>query len=1069
MTTNMNFGPEWMRGGSTQRSSTADSTSTPSTLSPVLDPTLSFNKDPDTGFTTQNDIYKYSKDFMLSLYQPSDAPQQFERLPYVVADESVRPLAFVDLTDHEKTLLSGPVHAESTRRTMSTNEKDANGGRRYHRGGTDYLSSENDTSRLTNQTKGRHGTGTRRNVTSDLERSGYGNSQININDSKRDTTWGSWESGNNSGDTDDYRKTAPLSWSGGSSNDGRLLNAGDGALGRPTPSTSKLPSQYKWFYRDPSGNVQGPFGAQEMHDWHKAGFFGPTLWLRREDQEQFTQLAAFVLKVGNEDIFMNHIPTKNDITDALGGMSSFRPMSDPFGRISGPGPLYGGGVSSPGLVSPGGFFGNNQAAGIVSSGIGKYGQFGNPLHQGPDTNLGTPSSPLTNPIGNSVSNVFSISLLGRESGSARGDRPAWLNNSQSDLFGNTFQRQHDQPQPLHYQPQNPQQYIQPMMMNPLFQQFDGDTMDSQQQFAHLFQQRQQAMANQPFHPQQDTSSSTRQSNEQYNLGQNQVSNSPVIRPAMALHNNNNGWGSAPGTPLATESNSSPWGSLVSPAIPQKVSEELQAKAPGQQSPRTQLSPQLGTSTAPTITPSSPVIHTDTATLVWEQPENSSVDTINKSLNKISLHAIQQEQEQQHQEILRKQVEKEEANRRQAEKEAANLAQKKLEAQQNISTTTLTKAIPAIPPQIQMAKPVSLRDIQTEELEKQQQVKKQIKMISKITTVASQPSATPIKSGWATTGSAWANESSHKGPSLREIQDMEAKEAELKKEMDKRAFDLQLYREQQQQHTLSTVTPANTSPRGSAEPWKATSTLTSTTTTSSAWGSATAPKKTLREIQQEEEAAMQKKALKQQQQQQQQQTLVNKMVFSTMASVPADDDDSWTTVQPKPKPPSIISAPITRTNSNNSNNWGDMVGATKKPATVNQVPPPTSRPMVITPQRKINDAKGPSEPFKMWCKQSLRDLSPGVDADEILNMFLSFPADNSVGEIIQDIIYANSTSMDGRRFAAEFIKRRRADLTTTTKTLSTLTTSSIQDTKPTDSFDDESFQVVNKKGKKVKST
>ncbi len=46
----------------------------------------------------------------------------------------------------------------------------------------------------------------------------------------------------------------------------------------------------------------------------------------------------------------------------------------------------------------------------------------------------------------------------------------------------------------------------------------------------------------------------------------------------------------------------------------------------------------------------------------------------------------------------------------------------------------------------------------------------------------------------------------------------------------------------------------------------------------------------------------------------------------------------------------------------------------------------------------------------------------IIGDEILQMLLSFPNDNSCSEIIQDIIYANSSSMDGRRFANDFISR-----------------------------------------------
>ena len=50
------------------------------------------------------------------------------------------------------------------------------------------------------------------------------------------------------------------------------------------------------------------------------------------------------------------------------------------------------------------------------------------------------------------------------------------------------------------------------------------------------------------------------------------------------------------------------------------------------------------------------------------------------------------------------------------------------------------------------------------------------------------------------------------------------------------------------------------------------------------------------------------------------------------------------------------------------------------------------------------------------------------------MLLSFPveADSSTMEIISDLIYANSTTMDGRRFATEFVNRRKADQTTRAK-------------------------------------
>ena len=50
------------------------------------------------------------------------------------------------------------------------------------------------------------------------------------------------------------------------------------------------------------------------------------------------------------------------------------------------------------------------------------------------------------------------------------------------------------------------------------------------------------------------------------------------------------------------------------------------------------------------------------------------------------------------------------------------------------------------------------------------------------------------------------------------------------------------------------------------------------------------------------------------------------------------------------------------------------------------------------------------------------------------MLLSFPLDPdaSTVEIISDLIYANSTTLDGRRFAAEFVSRRKADATARSK-------------------------------------
>jgi hypothetical protein len=55
-------------------------------------------------------------------------------------------------------------------------------------------------------------------------------------------------------------------------------------------------------------------------------------------------------------------------------------------------------------------------------------------------------------------------------------------------------------------------------------------------------------------------------------------------------------------------------------------------------------------------------------------------------------------------------------------------------------------------------------------------------------------------------------------------------------------------------------------------------------------------------------------------------------------------------------------------------------------------------------------------------------SPVQTVDEFLQMLLTFPLnpDPIVMEIISDSVYANSSTLDGKRFAQEFVSKRKAD-------------------------------------------
>lgn len=95
------------------------------------------------------------------------------------------------------------------------------------------------------------------------------------------------------------------------------------------------------------------------------------------------------------------------------------------------------------------------------------------------------------------------------------------------------------------------------------------------------------------------------------------------------------------------------------------------------------------------------------------------------------------------------------------------------------------------------------------------------------------------------------------------------------------------------------------------------------------------------------------------------------------------------------------------------------------------------------------------------------------------MLLSFPLDPdpSTVEIISDLIYASSTTLDGRRFASDFVNRRKADAATRAKnggaTAGSAKGVSIADVvkaqpKPTQQSEWGGFKVVNKKKKGARS-
>lgn len=65
---------------------------------------------------------------------------------------------------------------------------------------------------------------------------------------------------------------------------------------------------YKWFYRDPQGEIQGPFTPAEMLEWFTAGYFTMALMVRRGCDERFAQLGELIKTWGKVPFMCNTNP-----------------------------------------------------------------------------------------------------------------------------------------------------------------------------------------------------------------------------------------------------------------------------------------------------------------------------------------------------------------------------------------------------------------------------------------------------------------------------------------------------------------------------------------------------------------------------------------------------------------------------------------------------------------------------------------------------------------------------------------------------------------------------------------
>ncbi|XP_039618179.1 GRB10-interacting GYF protein 2 isoform X2 [Polypterus senegalus] len=76
--------------------------------------------------------------------------------------------------------------------------------------------------------------------------------------------------------------------------DDRLSDKSLDQRGKPPVLPLTLEVSLKWYYKDPQGEIQGPFSNQEMAEWFQAGYFTMTLLVKRGCDEIFQPLGEVI-------------------------------------------------------------------------------------------------------------------------------------------------------------------------------------------------------------------------------------------------------------------------------------------------------------------------------------------------------------------------------------------------------------------------------------------------------------------------------------------------------------------------------------------------------------------------------------------------------------------------------------------------------------------------------------------------------------------------------------------------------------------------------------------------------
>ncbi|CDO70929.1 hypothetical protein BN946_scf184829.g37 [Trametes cinnabarina] len=781
---------------------------------------------------------------------------------------------------------------------------------------------------------------------------------------------------------------------------------------KPPPGLGDL-SSIEWSYLDPQGNVQGPFRADVMQRWFNEGYFTPDLLMKRTHIDtDWTPVAELMRRAGDQPVFLTPLvhsiapPGLNRRLDTVvdsgilerNQQSPYQPVPTRNLRSSTLDSYLVNGSNGP--ESPSSSFGGRFTNGSPDRGIFENrigGQIGFnqgvesrlPFAAGPGQRRATLNDSVEPVFGNrAFGNLGAVRTQGLDGiGFGGNESPSVFNDGLSSPFGQRTRRhpwrlvlKRSSPFISHAQPAFPQ--------TPL---------------SHYAAQDQRSLHSM-------TPISDRQSISSLSFShqlQQQFTQNPTFGTAQSpWHPAENATYRRPGPfdPVhPTASNT-----FVQPIAP---AQSLGRNTPGG----------MPTEQSPWQTPVKPTNNDP-----WG-PTTSNLTTANLG-----------QHDEQH-----RQAELQQHQQQQQPQTAPAPAQPEVSAPSTEPQTQVTPspaAAPAAPSPTESVPQKSRRKSSAQPAQTTSQVPK----VSPPAPVAKPPSPAPAPAPTATpaeTKPAWGMDDEKKAKipgaplNLREIQEAEAKKLEARKAAERereRAARAAAVASAQAEDFQPFTASMLSLPRQLHRPqppivWT---------------NAAKAPvaKKTMKEIQEEEERRKKLAAAKEKESM----ATAAKRGYAettTKPGTPAQQvGGAWTTVgsggktaatavtatrpvattaapaKPAPATPAAVASPAPR----------PTAAATPRPAAVA---------LKSTPSKEDNGVvSGPSLEFLKWLSDALKGLNSSVNLEEITSMLLSFPLDpdQTTMEIISDLIYASSTTLDGRRFAAEFVHKRKADATSRPK-------------------------------------